>query len=196
MQTQSCLATFSAHNDFVKSIVLLPSAILGHIMGASSSAAGQPSASSAKLITSSSDKTICLWNTASGQPEKTLKGHARGVECLDVIFSDPTKDTVTATLVSGGSEGFIRGWDLQHVLNSDRSILDAEEDRIQIQNGHDTSVYGLAVVEGAVWSGTSLKRSSGMSTESFSQFLPTNRPENGIPKTALKRKCGSNILIS
>lgn len=38
-------------------------------------------------------------------------------------------------------------------LASTRSVLEAEEDRLKLENGHETSVYGLAVSEGVFWSG-------------------------------------------
>lgn len=60
---------------------------------------------------------------------------------------------MTATLMSGGSEGFIHGWDLGTVLKNERMIMESEEDRLKLENGHETSVYGLAVHEGVFWSG-------------------------------------------
>lgn len=54
---------------------------------------------------SSSDKTIKLWNIANGQEIRTLKGHSQGVD--NVIFSP---DGVT--LASGSWDNTIKLWNL------------------------------------------------------------------------------------
>ncbi|KAI9002576.1 WD40-repeat-containing domain protein [Hyaloraphidium curvatum] len=173
IRTGQCVTTFSGHTDFVKCILLIPPAVLAELLPAS-----HPKPTSPKLVSSSSDRSIKLWDVATGRAERTLKGHPRGVECLAVFFSEPSEGRPQATLLSGGSEGFVHGWNFGDVLASDRAVLDSEDDRLHLQGGHETSVYGLAVLEGHFWSVSADKSARRWDSDSgFAQDLRLEHPD-------------------
>jgi hypothetical protein len=57
------------------------------------------------LVSGSLDKTIKLWDLATGEEQATLKGHTRGV--ISVSIAADSK-----TLASGSADGTIKLWDL------------------------------------------------------------------------------------
>ncbi|MYA71349.1 hypothetical protein F4141_10420, partial [Candidatus Poribacteria bacterium] len=62
------------------------------------------------LASGSQDGTIHLWDTATGELQKTFRGHMRGVE--GVVFSPDGQ-----TLASGSSDGTILLWDPAFLSN-------------------------------------------------------------------------------
>ena len=69
-----------------------------------------------RLATGSWDRTVKLWDAATGQELLTLKGHSRSVE--SVAFSPDGKQ-----LATGSNDGIVRLWDVateQEVLSSSK----------------------------------------------------------------------------
>ena len=79
------------------------------------------------LFSSGADKTIRVWNTATGQLKSTLKGHTDSVLALAITPSD-------RFLISGGADKTIRIWDLT-----------APFSQPQIIASHDNWVTTLAI---------------------------------------------------
>lgn len=79
------------------------------------------------LFSSGADKTIRVWNTATGQLKSTLKGHTDSVLALAITPSD-------RFLISGGADKTIRIWNLT-----------APFSQPQIIASHDNWVTTLAV---------------------------------------------------
>jgi len=77
------------------------------------------------VVSGSSDKTIKVWNVATGRLEQTLNGHTNWV--LSVAFNnDGTK------VVSGSSDNTIKVWNV------------ATGETEQTLNGHNATVYSVA----------------------------------------------------
>ncbi|KAJ3345384.1 hypothetical protein HDU83_004114 [Entophlyctis luteolus] len=123
-ETGAELATFKAHSDFIKSIVLMP-------------ASAFPDAANLTvpvLVSASSDSTIRVWTTAesSSTPLKTWKSHTRPVESLAVYTDSITSEL---TLCSASSDTTIRKWDVGSGTVTSTF------------NGHLTSVNGIKIHE-------------------------------------------------
>ncbi len=71
------------------------------------------------LFSGSADKTIRIWNTATGQLKSTLKGHTDSVLALAITPCD-------RFLISGSADKTIRIWDLTSLF-SKRKILTSHE---------------------------------------------------------------------
>src|ERR1700743_2636908 len=79
-----CLQTLESHSDAVRSVAF--------------------SANSQLLASGSSDRTIKIWDTATGREIQTLEGHDDSV--CSVAFSQDSK-----ILASGSSDGGVKIWD-------------------------------------------------------------------------------------
>jgi WD40 repeat protein len=85
-QNSKCIKTLIGHTDDVTSVCFSPDG--------------------KHLATGSKDKSIRIWDVASGKCIDTLNGHSSGV--LSVCFSPDGK-----FLASGGRDGFIKIWDIE-----------------------------------------------------------------------------------
>ena len=83
------------------------------------------------LATTSSDKTVKLWNLDGLGLERTLNGHSRWV--WDCVFSG-----VAAYLVTASSDGSARLWDC------------SSGEAIRVYNGHHKAVVCCALNDSAV----------------------------------------------
>ena len=63
-------------------------------------------ATNKRLISSSADKTICVWDLNNYKLIKKLEGHTDGVQCLKILKDD--------TLASGSFDDTIKIWDLKN----------------------------------------------------------------------------------
>ncbi|KAF8589857.1 WD40 repeat-like protein [Ramaria rubella] len=100
-----CLQVFEGHSGTVNSVLFTPDGM--------------------KLISCSSDKTVCIWEVETGRPIVTyLEGHTDRIECMD-ISPDGTK------LVTGSKDTTLQIWDL--ATNEHRPL-----------EGHAAVVYGVA----------------------------------------------------
>ncbi|KAJ1905569.1 hypothetical protein IWQ60_012256 [Tieghemiomyces parasiticus] len=61
-------------------------------------------ADSAHLYSASTDRTLALWDTASGERVRRLRGHGAIVNCV-------ARPGVTTTVASGSDDGTVRLWD-------------------------------------------------------------------------------------
>ncbi|MYF98271.1 sigma-70 family RNA polymerase sigma factor [Candidatus Poribacteria bacterium] len=59
------------------------------------------------LASGGKDKTVQLWDTATGEPITTFTGHTRGIN--DLTFSQDNR-----TLVSGSADGTVRFWNIKN----------------------------------------------------------------------------------
>ena len=91
------VAALKGHTDPITSIVFSPD--------------------SKSLASGSSDKTIKLWDVATGKCTATLTGHAEDV--LSVTFKNPDGKT----LATGGRTGTIKLWDLLPAKKATPSTL-------------------------------------------------------------------------
>ncbi|RUS22958.1 WD40-repeat-containing domain protein [Jimgerdemannia flammicorona] len=82
-QTQECVATYTAHSDFVKSLIVVRRT----------------------LYSGSSDRTIRQWDLVTGACVRTLQGHSRGIE--DFAVSEDG-----AYLYSASSDRSVRKWEI------------------------------------------------------------------------------------
>jgi len=78
-----------------------------------------------RVVTTSADKTIRIWDAATGEPLATLHGHA-GAAYVATYTADGTG------LVSVGWDGTMRTWDVRRA-ESGRTLL-----------GHTSYVYSVA----------------------------------------------------
>ncbi|WWC66639.1 uncharacterized protein I206_100542 [Kwoniella pini CBS 10737] len=135
------LHTLEGHVDFLKSLLVLP---LSKLI----------------LLSTSSDRTIKLWDLSSISPSisnttskpkciQNVKEHTRPVECsiykLELDLNG--KPTGGIDLYTGDSLGLIKRWNVQD------GKLVFKEDLI----GHDTSVNQLSFTEEGLWSVSSDK---------------------------------------
>src|SRR3954464_9219891 len=77
-------AVLDGHEDFVRSVAFSPDG--------------------KTLVSGSDDRTVKLWDVATGKENATLKGHKASVRC--VAYSPDGK-----TVASGSDDGTIRLWD-------------------------------------------------------------------------------------
>ncbi|RUP42967.1 WD40-repeat-containing domain protein [Jimgerdemannia flammicorona] len=82
-KTQECVATYTAHSDFVKSLIVVRRT----------------------LYSGSSDRTIRQWDLVTGACVRTLQGHSRGIE--DFAVSEDG-----AYLYSASSDRSVRKWEI------------------------------------------------------------------------------------
>jgi WD40 repeat protein len=78
------IKTLTGHTDVINNLIVL---------------------SNGQLVTAADDKTIRIWDVASGECKKTLKGHRSGVKALVELEG--------GILVSGGDDKAIKFWDLK-----------------------------------------------------------------------------------
>ncbi|KAI5450464.1 hypothetical protein NCC49_003086 [Naganishia albida] len=151
-ETGDCISSTQAHNDFVKTLLVIPWLNI--------------------LISGGSDRQINLWDlqsfrtdqakdtTGSLQKLKTLKEHTRPVEALALAEPGTLGCTANeAIFYSADSMGVIRSW---HVKRDQADA--ASEPRTNMRNsgvtvttrdvfeGHHTSVPEIMVGEGGLWS--------------------------------------------
>ncbi|BFZ55504.1 hypothetical protein PYCC9005_002545 [Savitreella phatthalungensis] len=119
VQSGECLATGALHDDFVKSLVWVPSA---------------GSRTSGFVVSGSSDSSARVWDISDVRSTGELKcvavvrAHTRGIESLAYL---PHLDL----LLTGSSESSVRVWEIDSKGN-------ASEKREPFW-GHDTSIYAL-----------------------------------------------------
>ena len=127
-QTGELLHTMEGHADFVKSLLVCGDC----------------------LVSTSSDKTIRIWDLSSLENEtkpisiETYKEHTRPVDSVAVAdFEEPTGWLLV--LWTGDSMGILREWELKDKKLTHRRVLP----------GHETSISDLVPVEDGLWSGKS-----------------------------------------
>ncbi|KAJ3131010.1 hypothetical protein HK101_004849, partial [Irineochytrium annulatum] len=135
-----CVVVMKAHADFVKCVLVLPAGLFP----GSGGVGGEE-----RILSGSSDATIRCWEGGSGDGAGKLlgtwKGHGRAVESLVLGAEDGGDDGTDRTggnwvVYSGSSDTKIGRWD--PVTGELKSMLE----------GHLTSVYGLWLEEGDLWS--------------------------------------------
>lgn len=95
------------------------------------------------LISASADTTIRTWSLATGAPQHTLQGHARGVQALAL---DPCSAAPTLTLFSGDSSREIRAWAIRDSSAAEvptTAAADAGPPFAPLLR-HDTGIFALA----------------------------------------------------
>ena len=132
MQDGQCLHVLVGHTDFVKSLTLLPS--------------------SRFLVSTSSDRTIRLWDLTTLQQGKTprcvdiINQHTRPVDCA-AVAAVPDEENPDAghrvTFWTGDSMGVLNEW----------IVYDGRLQLAKTLPGHETSIADLFPVEEGLWSG-------------------------------------------
>ncbi|KAJ3997533.1 WD40-repeat-containing domain protein [Lentinula boryana] len=127
--TKDLISSTDAHSDFVKSLLVIPSANL--------------------LVSGSSDKLIRFWNLhVEQQPLQSagsLSSHTRPVECL----SSRVSENGDVELCTGDTMGIIRLWTLTYDDRRWTSSLKAEF------NHHRTKISDLYLGSGQLWTASS-----------------------------------------
>jgi WD40 repeat protein len=117
---------YEGHSDFVKSVIC---ARLG----------GED-----LLITGGADAQVLIFNLATGQRTETFKGHARGIQDLNI---DPEVDETQAIVFSAGSDREIRQFRIFGGGDDGQPLLP-----------HETSVYKLFFdQDGDLWTASADK---------------------------------------
>ncbi|KAJ3984176.1 WD40-repeat-containing domain protein [Lentinula detonsa] len=128
-KTKDLISSTDAHSDFVKSLLVIPSANL--------------------LVSGSSDKLIRFWNLhVDQQPLQSagsLSSHTRPVECL----SSRVSENGDVELCTGDTMGIIRLWTLTYDDRRWTSSLKAEF------NHHRTKISDLYLGSGQLWTASS-----------------------------------------
>ncbi|KAL4065362.1 WD40-repeat-containing domain protein [Scleroderma citrinum] len=133
-ESKTLLCTINAHDDFVKSVLAIPSVKL--------------------LVSSSSDKTIRLWDLGDVAERKTIvpvgsiSAHTRPVESLASFVVSSTE----VTLFTGDTMGIIKVWKLERESGSQprwRSTL------LDTLNLHRTRVTEIVYGDGQLWTASS-----------------------------------------
>lgn len=151
-QTGECVSSTQAHNDFVKTLLVIPWLDI--------------------LVSGGSDRQINLWDlqpfrtgeaktTRSLQKLKTLKEHTRPVEALALAEPGTLGCAANeAIFYSADSMGVIRSWLVRRdQLDEDsRSSTNSRNNGVTVTmkgifEGHHTSVPEMMVGEGGLWSG-------------------------------------------
>ncbi|OCF59552.1 hypothetical protein L486_02219 [Kwoniella mangroviensis CBS 10435] len=155
--TGELLHTLESHVDFIKSLLILPST--NHLT----------------LLSTSSDRTIKLWDISSLLSSSTprciqnIKEHTRPVEC-SVYKSDIDvngKPTGGITVYTGDSLGLIKVWSWN---GSERRLESKDKEELK---GHETSVNQLAITDEGLWS---------VSSDKIAIFHPFSLSTNPKPK--------------
>ncbi|KIM57064.1 hypothetical protein SCLCIDRAFT_29121 [Scleroderma citrinum Foug A] len=132
--SKALLCTTDAHDDFLKSMLVIASVKL--------------------LVSSSSDKTIRFWDLGDAVERKaitpigSLSAHTRPVECLASYVVSPTE----VTLFTGDTMGIIKVWKLEKESGSQprwRSVL------LDTLNLHRTRVTEMVYGAGQLWTASS-----------------------------------------
>ena len=133
----------NAHTDFIKCLLHIPSLGL--------------------LLSGSADSHIRAWSLSTFECLYTLKGHARGVECLAI---GPDK-----ILYSGGSESSIRRW----FVSAERG-----EELDGTSWIHETSVYAIHYDEEteSLWTASADKTARQISVTQDVPFVEESRFEH------------------
>jgi WD40 repeat protein len=117
------------------------------------------------IISSSADRTIKLWNAATGNLQSTLKAHTDAVTALAITSDD-------RFLISGGADKHIMIWDLANpqktpdifrghdnwitdmaITNNDRHLITASLDRtIKIWDLVTKQLIKILTVDNSIWS--------------------------------------------
>jgi WD40 repeat protein len=127
-QTGELKHELQGHTDFVKSLTIIPG-------------------TTPYLITTSSDRSIRLWDLTSlkegGMPKSKLpiKEHTRPVDCAAWRFDEAGH----LTIWTADSMGVIKEWEIEG----------GKLKYVKDWKGHETSISCLHVVEDGLWSGTS-----------------------------------------
>jgi WD40 repeat protein len=153
IQTGDCMSSTQAHNDFVKTLLVIPWLNI--------------------LVSGGSDRQINLWdllpfkagvaNDASRglQKLKTLKEHTRPVEALALAEPGTLGCALNeAIFYSADSMGVIRSWHVKRdqTITASGSNTTARDNGVTVTKkdvfeGHHTSVPEMMVGEGGLWSG-------------------------------------------
>ncbi|KAJ3760097.1 WD40-repeat-containing domain protein [Lentinula raphanica] len=127
--TKELISSTDAHSDFVKSLLVIPSANL--------------------LVSGSSDKLIRFWTLHTDQQPLqsvgSLSSHTRPVECL----AGHVLSNGDVELCTGDTMGIIRLWSLAYADSRWNSVLKAEF------NHHRTKITDLYLGAGQLWTASS-----------------------------------------
>ncbi|KAF9239668.1 WD40-repeat-containing domain protein [Melanogaster broomeanus] len=132
--TKGLISSTAAHDDFVKSLFVLPSAKL--------------------LVSSSSDKIVRFWDltdVVDGRPlvsVGSVSAHSRPVECLTGIAHSETM----VTLVTADTMGVIKIWRLEKEPGPQPRWRGDLQDTL---NDHRTGITDIAYGCGQIWTGES-----------------------------------------
>jgi len=125
--------TLEGHVDFIKSLTILPT-------------------TPPLLVSTSSDKTFCIWNLAPLSRDaspvcvQVVREHSRPVQCATwrAVLDADDRPTGVLTLWTADSMGFIKQWRLENskaVFVKDIKV-------------HETSISQLYAVDDGLWSGS------------------------------------------
>ncbi|KAF8312050.1 WD40-repeat-containing domain protein [Cantharellus anzutake] len=147
-ETKECVSTTDAHDDFLKSICVIPSLRL--------------------VASGASDKSIRMWDLSvlSSSPASqllhvgTFTGHTRPVECLSVdgaprFAAEEEYATITENLrlYSADSMGVIKIWSLD-ISTRASGALSIRGNVVRENKAHRTGINDMVVSNGQIWTGS------------------------------------------
>lgn len=96
------------------------------------------SCDSSQIVSGSQDKTVIIWDVASGQPVRRYRAHIGIVNC--VSFNEDS-----SVFLSGSFDGTVKIWDLKSNSKEPIQILDEAKDSISYLSVTDHEIATVSL---------------------------------------------------